>query len=606
MSPDVLHRKQRTAVFGISVLVGLTRFIPLSLGPWDWDEVLFCLAIGDYNVAAHQPHPAGFPLFILLAKLARFFANTDFHALQTVNVLASIFLFSVVFAVARALRFDFLAALAAGLLFVFLPNVWFYGGTAFSDPLGLLLFFLAIAAYLNAGTSTRRYLIASVIMAAGILVRPQNLVVALFPWTIATVRLWRARNVRGIVAGTLAIVLLVAIGYGIAAYVTGFEAYVYALRGHSAYVARADSIASEGRPPFGEVLLMQLNPFDAGKVAWAMNLLALAAIVAGRRRVVAEVLLTFLPFFLFCAVAANPGGTSRFSLIYLGGVVLLVIEGTDVLARLGTRIAARIHTATRAQTVRIGVYAAVLAVLLGRLITWGLPAFEKPRTTLAPPTAAALWLRDRVPLTDTIFVDNGMQPWVKYYASNHRRVVVSSTWEILKHPAASHGWYIALAPPPSAEAIGFFRPRNRTWNIVTKRGFEAFVQPTRDVVGFGDGWYDSEDNGISTWRWSARRATVLLGPTSERRELRLRFLVPVDVYKHPLRVTLTVDGRPMATVLAQSENDVRFLVQGHADRASVLKIDMSDSFVPARGGKSVDRRELGIMLLSCTWQGVGR
>src|SRR5688500_18236099 len=159
---------QRRALLALTVLVGLTRFIPLSRGPWDWDEILFCMALGKYDVALHQPHPAGFPLFILLGKFAQLFADSDFHALQAVNVVASLFVFPVMFAVARAFRLDFFASISAALLFSFMTNVWFYGGTAFSDPLGMVLFLCAIAAYLSAGTSTRRYVVASVLMAAGV------------------------------------------------------------------------------------------------------------------------------------------------------------------------------------------------------------------------------------------------------------------------------------------------------------------------------------------------------------------------------------------------------------------------------------------------------
>src|SRR5688500_18621165 len=102
-------RNQRITLLSLSALVGLTRFIPLSRGPWDWDEILFCIAVGDYNVAAHQPHPAGFPLFILLGKIARFVADSDFHALQAVNVIASLFVFPLMYAVARAFRLAFIA-----------------------------------------------------------------------------------------------------------------------------------------------------------------------------------------------------------------------------------------------------------------------------------------------------------------------------------------------------------------------------------------------------------------------------------------------------------------------------------------------------------------
>jgi hypothetical protein len=301
---------QRKALFGLTILVGLTRFIPLSRGPWDWDEILFCMALGDYNVAAHQPHPAGFPLFILLGKFARLFADSDFHALQALNVVASLFVFPVMYAVARAFRLDFIGSIAAALLFSFMTNVWFYGGTAFSDSLGMLLFLAAMAAYLSSGTHPRRYLLASLAMAAGVLTRPQNAVVTVFPWTIATVRLLRARRFRAVVSGSLVLLLLVSIGYGLVAYRTGVERYINVLRGHSDYVTRYDSVANLARPPLTEVLLAQLDPFEAGKVMLLINVLALVAIIGGRRHLVAEVLLTFVPFMLFSMLAANPAGSS--------------------------------------------------------------------------------------------------------------------------------------------------------------------------------------------------------------------------------------------------------------------------------------------------------
>lgn len=586
MSAEPLSRNQRTILLGFALAVGLTRFLALSLGQWDWDEVLFSLAVGDYNVAWHQPHPAGFPLFVLLAKFARMFADSDFHALQAVNVVASLCVFPVMFAVARAFRFDFLPSIAAALLFAFMPNVWFYGGTAFSDPLGAVVFLAAIAAYLQAGTDTRRYVFASVLMAAGVLVRPQNAAVAIFPWTLATVRLLRARRFRAVIAGSLVLILLVGIGYGIAAYVSGFEAYVQSVRGHSHNAALADSVANVGRPSLFQVLKMQLNPFDSAKAALALNLLALIAIVFGRRRVVAEVLLTFVPFFVFCMLAANPAGTSRFSLNYLAGIVLLAIEGTDALARRVPRFRAAVH-------------ATVLTVLLARLITWTWPAFETPRTTHAPPTAAALWLNEHVPLTSTIFVDGSARPWVRYFAPRHSTVIVNSIASVLDHPAAAHAWYVQIGSPPPSNAIAFVRPRNRTWNLVTKRGFEAFVQPTSELVEFADGWHGMEGEGATLWRWSTGRAFMHFGPTDMPRELRLRFHAQKSA-----RVTLTLNDQLLDTIVAQPANEVRYVVRGRADRKNVLRIDVSETVVPARSGGSNDTRELGIMLTEWIWRRV--
>ncbi|HEX6640998.1 MAG TPA: hypothetical protein VF215_07780 [Thermoanaerobaculia bacterium] len=598
MTAEPLSPAQRKVFLTTALLTALTRFVPLSLAPWDWDEVLFCLAIGDYNVALHQPHPAGFPLYVFLGKLARFFADSDFHALQAVNVIAAMCIFPAVFALARAFRLDFLSSLGAGLLFAFLPNVWFYGGTAFSDVPGMVVFIAAMAAYLTSGSSTRRYVIASIWMAAGILVRPQNAVVAVFPWTIATYKLARERRFRAIIAGSLVLILLVGIGYGLAAYATGFGDYIAALRGHSDYVTRADSIANLDRPSFGEVLLMQLNPFDSGKTAMVLNAFALIGIVAGRRRLAAEVLLTFVPFFVFSALATNPLGTGRFSLNYMAGVVILAVEGIEVLARLAMRVRAATST-------RYAVHAVLLALLLGRHITWALPAFTEPRTTYAPPTAAALWLHKYSRASQTIFVDGSMWPWIKYYVPGHKQVGVGNTSEALAHRDAMNGWYVAMAPPPPQGAIGFYRPRNRTWNIVTKRGFVAFVQPTRELIGFGSGWHGLEQDGSTIWHWSMRRAVMNFGPDTAPRELRLQFHVPIEVYTHPVRVTFTFNGQHLDTIVAKSDNEVRYVVQGRGDRPNQLIIDISDTFVPAEKGGSADHRELGLMMHSWKWSPVG-
>jgi hypothetical protein len=238
-----------------------------------------------------------------------------------------------------------------------------------------------------------------------------------------------------------------------------------------------------------------------------------------------------------------------------------------------------------------------VALIVGRLITWGLPAFNSPRSTFAPPTAAALWVRDHVPTTATVFVHGSMQPWVRYLAPHHPRVVVGGTSEVLSHPRVANGWYIAAASPPAAGAILFVRPRNRTWNVVTKRGFEAFVQPTRELIDFAEGWHGLESDGTSTWRWSARRAVMRFGPSDEVRELRMEFHAPVHAHKQPVRVTFSVNGEPIDTIIAKSDNDVRYRIRGRGDRVNEIAIELSDAIVPGGG----DPRELGLMLRSWTW-----
>src|SRR5216684_4412050 len=54
-----------------------------------WDAVNYSLALHDFNVAAHQPHPPGSPYFVVLARAAFVFTGDDNAALTAVSVLAS-------------------------------------------------------------------------------------------------------------------------------------------------------------------------------------------------------------------------------------------------------------------------------------------------------------------------------------------------------------------------------------------------------------------------------------------------------------------------------------------------------------------------------------
>jgi hypothetical protein len=608
----VLTRVQRIVVVCTAAAVALTRLVPLSQGPWDWDEVLFCHAVRDYNVAAHQPHPLGFPLYIALAKLARFFTDSDFHALQVVNVLLAMCVFPVAFWVARGFRFDFLSSFATALCMAFLPNVWFYGGTVFSDLPAMVFFLSAVAAYLWAGAAQPeeraalwRYALASVLLAAAVLVRPQNALVAVFPWTMATYRLLRARRFVAVALCSLLLIGIVAGGYVAAAVVTGPREYIEAVKNHSAYVRRSDTITSTNHPGLAETLRLQLDPYDAGKVTILLNVLAAVAILRGRRDRVVPILLTFLPVFVFTTLALHPLGASRFSLNYMTGIVLLGVEGTAVVARWAVWLLARMR-ARLSSPAEPALRIALMAAIILRFGTWVLPAFTEPCTRQPPPTEAVLWLRDHTPPGTPVFADGGILPWTRYYLPRHK-VYYLPPDKIPRHPDAARGWFVAMGAAQSPMATEFLRPHNRTWNVVTKRGFEAFIEPASQVAAFPRGWHGIEGGDVETWRWSKRNAVMELGPCPGQCELRIRYLLPLDAIRHPVRVRFTLNGAPLGAVTAtEMENESRYVVDAEDYRANVLRVDLSDSFVPARLGGSADQRELGMMLRSWEWGPVKR
>ena len=295
---EALRPRQRLLVMALATVVAATRFLAVSHSMWDWDEALFAAALHHYDVVQHHPHPPGFPLFFALAKLARFVIHDDFHALRAISILASLFVFPAMFALARSLRFRFRTCVVAALLFSFLPNVWYWGGTGFTDELALVTALAGAALLLRDDRRRSTHFAGCVFFAATMLVRAQNVLLA-WPWIVASWRRLRMRRRTEVIAGTAIIVVLVVAGYGIAAKVTGFEEYVFATKWHQHYVATVDGALNPMRIPMRYLLYDFLfDPFQSNAASGVMFAFVLIAFARPRRAHV-DVLLTFLPnFFL--------------------------------------------------------------------------------------------------------------------------------------------------------------------------------------------------------------------------------------------------------------------------------------------------------------------
>src|SRR3954467_6006511 len=177
-APPPLTRRQNQIVIATSIIVSVTRFIARTRSAWDWDEFLFQLGVREYDVTQHHPHPPGYPLFIAAAKFVRLFTQSDFHALQIVVLIGALLLFPVVFFFARELRFDFRTSLFGALIASFLPNIWYYGGTAFSDIPGVVSGLFACVLLLRGCRDARAYVAGAFLLGLSAGIRPQNLMTA--------------------------------------------------------------------------------------------------------------------------------------------------------------------------------------------------------------------------------------------------------------------------------------------------------------------------------------------------------------------------------------------------------------------------------------------
>ena len=109
--------------------------------------------------------------------------------------------------------------IAAGLM-AFFPNVWFFGGAGFSDVPSIVLVIYAVAFLFRGCRDTNAYFIGSFLLAMSVGIRPQNLLVGIFPLAIST--WYRARaSLRDVAFALMICSGVVFVSYASAIHATG-------------------------------------------------------------------------------------------------------------------------------------------------------------------------------------------------------------------------------------------------------------------------------------------------------------------------------------------------------------------------------------------------
>ena len=197
-----------SAVTLVALLV--SRFTLLASGPWEWDETIFARGMLSFDLAAHFPHPPGFPGLLALGHLALPFAGTAYEALQWVSAACGVLIVWPLARIGRTVAPAPVAA-AASLLVVSLVGPWLYSVRGFSTTTAL--FFLTAAAALWAGgLQGRRADLFTILVATSFLVRPVLLPTLGLLWLAAAhgVRP-RRRLVPGVAAAAILVLTAIAV-----------------------------------------------------------------------------------------------------------------------------------------------------------------------------------------------------------------------------------------------------------------------------------------------------------------------------------------------------------------------------------------------------------
>lgn len=581
----------RRALIVLSIAIAATRFLALSRTLWDWDEALFSMALHDYNVAAHHPHPPGFPLFVALARLVQVAATSDFRALQAVTMLGALLAFPALWLLARTLKLPPVTAAVAATLFSFLPNVWYFGGTAFSDVPAVVAV-IASAALLLRGEDRRSYLLGCLLLGVSVAFRPQNAMLGMWPFLWGSWLRVRQRKIDVLLGGAIAAVIIIG-AYGGAALATGVTDYRNAVEAHREYVLKIDSYHNPGRPPLLDMWRdFTIDPYHAGKVSTIIGVFAALGLLrfrAGTRHAV----LTFAPFFFFAWLMLDVTSLSRLSIGYIPLLALLAAEGMRTVAEL-------VHHARAAVIIQL----VFLLGILGRLVPWTASALREPRRHDAPSYAAPMWIRQHLDRNKvTIYVHGSMGPFAEYLLPDYRQVPVPDDFRIDQISDARDAWLLTVGASASSDAINFRRPHGRLWNINHHGYFEASVQPLADRAHFIDGWYGEESTEDHIWRWMGGRSTTLLPALHGSGELTLRFYVPLDALPRPPHVTITFNGTPVETFPAATSEIARtYTLASRTGAPNELRIETDGVVNPAQLGKGGDTRNLGLQLRGLTWK----
>ncbi len=284
----------------LAIALGLAALTLCSRWPYrarmlyNWDAVQFALALREFDIAKHQPHPPGYLLYVGLGKLLNVWVGDPNFAYVGLAMLFSAGTTFVVYWLALSL-YDRVAALAAAALLAVSPLFWFYGSVGLTyagEAFGASL--VAWYAYQTLRSGRHLYAGAFVLGLAGGIRQP--LLVLLAP-------LWLGSAARGVRSRWK---LLGALGLLVAAVLTWLLPMLWLTGGLGAYLGASTQLYGSVVLPTSilggslEVTLAQMR-YVAESLLVGLGPLALALLV--------------LPFYVW---RRGWGRDERFLLAWIG------------------------------------------------------------------------------------------------------------------------------------------------------------------------------------------------------------------------------------------------------------------------------------------------
>lgn len=229
----------------IAVATVLTRMPFRSKMLYNWDAVQFAMALKEYDVAKHQPHPPGYIFYVGMGKLISFFIKDANSSFVFISILLSFATAVAVYYLAKSM-YDVLSAVAATTLLLVSPLFWFYGEVSLSY-VGEA-FFTSIVAFLiyQVLKGKERFIYISALylgMAGGF---RQTIIMLFFPlWAISVLTCYK--SIKKFISGFIVLCLSMLIWFIPMVWLTGgFERYRTASEELFSNTIKATSIFAHG------------------------------------------------------------------------------------------------------------------------------------------------------------------------------------------------------------------------------------------------------------------------------------------------------------------------------------------------------------------------
>jgi hypothetical protein len=574
-SPPALTARQRLAFSAIAFLCAASRFLAMARSLWDWDEALFCLGMRSYDVTSHHPHPPGFPVYIALGRIVRTVIHNDFRALQAINLIAGMLVFPAIFFLARELRLPFVTAAVSGALCAFFPNVWFFGGGAFSDIPSLVLVVFAVAFLFRGCRDANAYLIGAALLALAAGIRPQNFIIGFAPGALAT--WYRARAAwRDVVFAALIGAIIVGVAFGGAMAATGgYKPYIDAAKEHGQYITRIDSFRSPNRPAlwrlFDRFFIKQYESLTLSFITSILVAIGIAAAIGARDRSIGWLALSFGPFAVVAWMMLDRYSVNRFSIGYCPLFAILAAVGIRRLTRAWPRAEALAG-----------------ALLVVSFFYWTLPALASVRDTVAPSVLAVQAVSTHLD-GGQLYVARDMDPFFQYVRPGSPFVHVLD--ERALPLSGSAGWILAEADVDDRDGVIFHRERDHLWNIARRHYFDAGLIPVRMPPQFLEGWYPPERHGSIEVRRMTAHSVTRLRPSAGESILRIEFTIPPQLMARNVTITVELNGHVVDRFTPAVDDDDREYHVMPAPNGAANTLDLA--FTPAEGAIGVKALSFG-------------